>query len=365
MNRFDELMFLIEKTSKKEKHRMDNFLKRHNYDPKTRTIETDEVGKDGKKIRVKLNITNGPVFSDATDSYFDDDGYVGSEINMAAKTLKRKPMISDGMLKHEEGHIAYNRNPDKYKELYDKAKKAIEDDENDKVEHGKNPKEYIADMYSATHSKYGIDGFNKMINSFRKDEKYIKDELKDINNYYMKNKDITSDDIEEMEKRCKDIRLKLKTSKKRIDENNKKLSKLKLDLSMAKKQNVNPKQINELERNVRTATSILSQFGIKKIDKYEEELKRLEKKISNTRNSARSAKTTKDRLDELKDDFRQDAENYANKFNNEMNLRQKFARDNIKESTDVLLDIYEAEYSGDITSEERDILLSYLNEKRR
>ena len=50
MNRFDELMFLIEKTSKKEKHRMDNFLKRHNYDPKTRSIETDEVGKDGKKI---------------------------------------------------------------------------------------------------------------------------------------------------------------------------------------------------------------------------------------------------------------------------------------------------------------------------
>ena len=49
--------------------------------------------------------------------------------------------------------------------------------------------------------------------------------------------------------------------------------------------------------------------------------------------------------------------------NNEMNLRQKFANDNIKESTDMLLDIYEAEYNGDITSEERDILVKYLYEK--
>ena len=52
MDRFEELMFLVEKTSKKEQHRIDKFLKRHNYDPKTGTIETDEVDKDGKKLRV-------------------------------------------------------------------------------------------------------------------------------------------------------------------------------------------------------------------------------------------------------------------------------------------------------------------------
>lgn len=45
----DELMLLIEKTSKKQQHRMDKFLKRHKYDPKTGTIETDEVGSDGKR----------------------------------------------------------------------------------------------------------------------------------------------------------------------------------------------------------------------------------------------------------------------------------------------------------------------------
>ena len=239
MNRFDELMFLIEKTSKKEQHRIDNFLKRHKYDPKTRTIETDEVGKDGKKLRVKFNITNGRVFSDYAN-------FKRTDINMPRKTLKRKPMISDGVLKHEEGHLAYKRDRKKYKDLYNKAKKAIYDDNTIKNDHGENPEEYVADAYSATHSKYGKNGFTKMVNSLKPSEKDIRDAIK---------------------------------------------------------------------RN---------KLPSENAAKYKAEL-----------------------------------------ISNEMNLRQKFVNDNIKESTDVLLDIYEAEYGGDITSEERDILLSYLNEKRR
>ena len=87
-----------------------------------------------------------------------------------------------------------------------------------------------------------------------------------------------------------------------------------------------------------------------------------------------SLKKAEDKLNKFKTDefrnktlepLRSKTKKDAIEENNEMELRHKFVKDHIKESTDVLLDIYEAEYSGDITSEERDILLSYLNEKRR
>lgn len=237
MNRFDELLFLVEKTSKKEQHRIDKFLKQHKYDPKTGTIETDMIGKDGKKLRVKFNMTNGPKCSEHVD-------FKSTEIYMPRKSLKRKPMISDGILKHEEGHIAYRRDRKKYKELYNKAKKAIYDDNTAKKDHGENPEEYVADWYAAKHSKYGINGFNKQMNSIRFTDKDIKDTIK---------------------------------------------------------------------RNKPSSENAV---------KYNAEL-----------------------------------------ISNEVNLRQKFVNDNIKESTDVLLDIYEAEYNGDITSEERDILVNYLYEK--
>ena len=48
--------------------------------------------------------------------------------------------------------------------------------------------------------------------------------------------------------------------------------------------------------------------------------------------------------------------------NKEIDFRQKMGNE-IKDSTYLFLDIYEAEYNGDITSEERDILVNYLYEK--
>ena len=69
-------------------------------------------------------------------------------------------------------------------------------------------------------------------------------------------------------------------------------------------------------------------------------------------------------LNDFRPLIQQSSETYGRRRNNEMNLRQKFVNDNIKESTDVLLDIYEAEHNGDITSEERDILVNYLHEKK-
>lgn len=60
-----------------------------------------------------------------------------------------------------------------------------------------------------------------------------------------------------------------------------------------------------------------------------------------------------------------DADKYRNSSkisNKEIDFRKKMGNE-IKESTDLFLDIYEAEYNGDITPEERDILVNYLNEK--
>ena len=116
---------------------------------------------------MKLNITNGPVFSDEFD-------FKGTEICMPRKTLKRKPMISDGVLKHEEGHMSYRMNRKKYKDLYNKAKKAIYDNNTIMNDHGENPAEYVADAYSATHSKYGKNGFVKTINSLKNLKKISK-----------------------------------------------------------------------------------------------------------------------------------------------------------------------------------------------
>ena len=318
MNRFDELLFLVEKTSKKEQHRIDKFLKRHNYDPKTRTIETDEVGKDGKKIRVKFKMTNGPVFSDTTKSYYDDDEYAGSEINMACKTLKRKPMISDGVLKHEEGHVAYKRNPDKYKDLYDKAKETIAADSKDKNEHGKNPEEYVADAYSAAHSKYGKNGFTTMINSLRASEKDIKDKLKKINKM-----NITNDEMTALQEEIKSYKEGISTWSKMID------------------------RLKKSGQNIEVYEQAL------KVQKAS--LKTVEDKMNRFKTTEFRSKT----LEPLRSKTRKD----ATEQNNEVMLRHKFVKDHVKESTDVLLDIYEAEYNGDITPEERDILVNYLYEK--
>lgn len=353
MDRFEELMFLVEKTSKKEQHRIDKFLKRHNYDPKTGTIETDEVDKDGKKLRVKFNMTNGPEYSDSSSHSYIDGKYVNSEINMPRKSLKRKPMYSDGTLKHEEGHVAYKRNPEKYKELYDKAKKAIEDDKTDKDSHGKNPEEYVADWYSAKHSKYGLKGLNKEVNCTKFSDKQIKDMIKKTENYYRRNKDLSSDEIRQLEGKIKEIKKKVRQYKDSIPKNEKELRELK---SSNESEGIFDDHIRDLEDYI--------EFQKRTIKEYPQKIKELEKNISNAKNTIRSPKATSEMLNDFRPLIQQSSETYGRRRNNEMNLRQKFVNDNIKESTDVLLDIYEAEYNGDITPEERDILVNYLREKK-
>lgn len=227
-------------------------------------------------------------------------------------------MISDGVLKHEEGHIAYKRNPDKYNELYDKAKRAIENDDTDKNDHGESPEEYIADWYSATHSKYGKNGFNKTINSLRQTEKDIKDKIKKLDK-----ENIKTDEMKSLEE-------DIKTQKESIDIWNRMINTMKKN-----GQNVDmyEKMLKGLKDQVKVAEDKMSKF---KTDEYRNKI--LEPRRAETRKDA--------------------AEN-----NNEMNLRKKFVNDHVKESTDMLIKIYEAEMNGDITKRERDYLIMEMKTK--
>lgn len=337
MDRFDELLFLVEKTSKKEQHRIDKFLKRHNYDPKTGTIETDEVGKDGKKLRVKFNVNNGAIY----DAYAILPDKIREEtISMPRKILKRKPMISETILKHEEGHLDYNRNPNKYKELYDKTKKALENDnETYKGDHGSDPEEYVADAYAIKHSKYGIDGFNKTMNVLFRQDADIEKRIRKINKRLAKNPPRSSEMAQE---------------KKELREIKERISFYRNQLSEIKK--FTRSKLGQLPENLERAQKMIKDREIS-IMTLEKQLKDIEERLKDaTEFHSKGFEKRKMQVD---------ADKYRNSSkisNKEIDFRKKMGNE-IKESTDLFLDIYEAEYNGDITPEERDILVNYLNEK--
>jgi hypothetical protein len=169
----------------KQRNRMKKWLKDNDYDPKTKTIKTDIIDKKtGKPFRVNLgtNITSNesPIpmpFAitperahqsvQAAKQYGDEDDKMlakafqklthdgRSYINMPKSYMKRHPSISNGVSKHEEGHVAdlqYKR-PMAGEKLANAAtvygfKQGLADDLHS------NPLEYKADIYSVTHNKY-------------------------------------------------------------------------------------------------------------------------------------------------------------------------------------------------------------------
>lgn len=175
--------------SKKERNRMNKFLRENGYDPKTETILTDINDKNnpGQKKRVKFGINSAignagarmtmpPAYSrvDDVDDYTDD---TESGIAMSKSTMQQKPGQSNYILKHEEGHMAYedsfdkkrngtwNNNPSHH------SPKAYRDDINAARQHIKSqakknpallgnshdilPTEYQADKYGEEHNRYG------------------------------------------------------------------------------------------------------------------------------------------------------------------------------------------------------------------
>ena len=346
---FDELNYLIEKTSKKEQHRMNKFLKEHNYDPKTKTIEIDEKDKNGKKKRVKFNITNGPVFSDKSSTDRLNPTIDDSTIEMSHKTLKRKPMISHGVFKHEEGHVVDNANPDRFKDIRDKAKKYIDDDkDNKKTEHDEKSNEYVADRYSAQHSKYGVAGFNKMINALRSNDDNIDREIDKIKKKLKHGKALKSDDIRR-------LKVKIKACKQSLVRNEENTKKNVASLKDELKRTTDSEEREEIMECIKS----LREFGDKQMRKYEKEIEDCKKNIDIIIKQNYPADYVDENINAAKDKIRSDIRSDNKVHNNGLELRRKFVNDNIKESVnDIKLSIYEAEINGDIDKDEMYELLT-------
>lgn len=150
--------------SEKERRRMNKLLQDNDYDPKTETILTDIDDKNGGKQRVKLKIdAHRPALAGRKDA--DGDRY----INMPPKELQHKPVSSNNILKHEEGHInQYNNNDTPKSEVDIKrmnaAKDYVSNLDRDKIkaDHDLKPTEYDADAYAAQHNKYDKKGLATM-----------------------------------------------------------------------------------------------------------------------------------------------------------------------------------------------------------
>lgn len=93
--------------SKKERNRINRFLRENNYDPKTETIETDITDKDGSNKRIKFNMINSK-----DHSYYNPASEGHDEfINIDKREMVAKPQKSNQTLKHEEGHAAQTTQP--------------------------------------------------------------------------------------------------------------------------------------------------------------------------------------------------------------------------------------------------------------
>jgi ribosomal protein S18 acetylase RimI-like enzyme len=177
--------------SKKERNRMNKFLRENGYDPKTETILTDINDKNnpGQKKRVKFGINSAignpgapmsiPLAYGRVDNYMspDDDGDRDKGIAMSKKLMQQKPGSSNYILKHEEGHLAYDdafdketnaqwnanpshHSPKQYREDINAARQHIRSQakKNPSLKENSHdilPTEYQADKYGEDHNPYG------------------------------------------------------------------------------------------------------------------------------------------------------------------------------------------------------------------
>ncbi len=189
------------KMSNKERNRVKKFLKDNDYDPKTGTIKTDIKDKSGKNVRVKfatkVSADKNDKYTVHSDEYEDNDPVGGvfygrdpetgeklfdPTISIGKSTLKRKPVISNGILKHEEGHFAKHIHGKDFSKEERVARKLIKSSPLLVHSHDTNPEEYAVDVYGEKHNKYAKKYPGKVYNSAMSNDvkvfKRIKAEVK-------------------------------------------------------------------------------------------------------------------------------------------------------------------------------------------
>ena len=179
------------KGSNKERNRMNKILRENDYDPKSGTYKSDVKVKDPrsgemKNQRVKLNFDphKSSQVTTSRDQFFDDHlNFDKTNINLPPKDLAKKPKNSGATLKHEEGHVNDKNNSawggyTKSKEIMDikdEAKESNKKDfkdlkyseDNEQMRHANNPGEKYADLYSELHNKQGFGGTRNSMNRIK------------------------------------------------------------------------------------------------------------------------------------------------------------------------------------------------------
>lgn len=168
---------ILEAYSKKEVHRINKFLKENNFREDTSattaeekrkgyrrgTIESDIPDENGKKRRVKFEITPHDADPGMTFKEEDEDEHKSCSITMSKRTLARKPAISNFIFKHEEGHAAIHLDKSgKYvmeiekidKILTRMLHKMLTNKEDALNSHDLNTEEFMADKYAKEHAKH-------------------------------------------------------------------------------------------------------------------------------------------------------------------------------------------------------------------
>ena len=183
------------KGSNKQRNRMNKILRENDYDPKSGTYKSDMKIKNPKSgnvenQRVKLNFNphNDAHVITSRDRYYDDHlNFDRTNINIPPKELAKKPKDSGSTLKHEEGHIHDKSNSawtgyTKSKEIKDIKKAADEANEkdfknlkysekNEQMRHAKDSDEKYADLYGELHNKQGFGGTKTSLNRLKSEYK--------------------------------------------------------------------------------------------------------------------------------------------------------------------------------------------------
>jgi fused signal recognition particle receptor len=179
--------------SSKERNRMNKVLRENDYDPKSGTYKSDIKVKDPKSgemknQRVKLNFdTRQPTQAHWSKHRVKGMDWDKSNINIQPSDLRKKPKDAGSTLGHEEGHFHDKNDQDwsgenksqKIRDIKREARKANENDFKDlryskynaQMDHANDTGEKYADLYGELHNKQGFGGTKMSLNRYKNEDK--------------------------------------------------------------------------------------------------------------------------------------------------------------------------------------------------
>lgn len=185
--------------SNKQHNRMNKILRENDYDPKTSTYKSDikiknpETGKMENK-RVKMNFDTRKTTAGTGTITPKGLNWDKSHINIQPKDLRKKPKDSGSTLTHEEGHLNdYNdqrlSGENRSKEISDIKDEAIKSNKEDfkdlrysrqnvQMKHANDPDEKYADLYGELHNKQGFGGTKIGLSRYKAEYKDMPKETK-------------------------------------------------------------------------------------------------------------------------------------------------------------------------------------------